>query len=583
MAMDASQLRSAISDLERECSQLERENNNMRYEINAICNSAQTATNSLVRSQNSAKRSLEDSTNVIEYSDKTLQAITAEQEHIGVLFRGFKNIETANKKIRELNNKIYFEFANFRMVRKIVRAFIDNTSLDMVSNELIYKSVEKEHLQSPDFWLSCAMLAIMHWKDDNESAAKRALDEAMKLDDRQTTLFFMSFNLLLGRKDAALKWFDYYQTTEKTGDDAGFILLLLHATNLREDADDEFTGRIKEYLVREYENSKSMNDTETMVELVKDHLVQCNSSDSFVFNTLRNHLKDYSTMANVLSMAKDNTAIMDFVEKTNSSSRGKGYIYIERFISKLLDTPDKKERAYTDEIAYNEAIIKHVGDLAEADADFKQRHHHDVSPLNLMSECVGWLFGSSGSECSDLARYNMFILCKDLIERAVQKYFREYRSKHKTVHPAAIKDYTTDMDFNNKMGELNKVEAFYTRKKESQLATVTNTSIIMCIVFASICFIGGIVSLVLNAGKEGNGLLVAMGFLFVLAVGLALGAVVNYFGNIKKRKNIVETTEKALDNAKRLVEALFTEHAQYIIMYDENDRLSDDIIFAVKR
>ena len=177
----------------------------------------------------------------------------------------------------------------------------------------------------------------------------------------------------------------------------------------------------------------------------------------------------------------------------------------------------------------------------------------------------------------------MFILCKDLIERAVQKYFREYRSKHKTVHPAAIKDYTTDMDFNNKTGELNKVEAFYTRKKESQLATVTNTSIIMCIVFASICFIGGIVSLVLNAGKEGNGLLVAMGFLFVLAVGLALGAVVNYFGNIKKRKNIVETTEKALDNAKRLVEALFTEHAQYIIMYDENDRLSDDIIFAVKR
>ena len=113
----------------------------------------------------------------------------------------------------------------------------------------------------------------------------------MKLDDRQTTLFFMSFNLLLGRKDAALKWFDYYQKTEKTGDDAGFILLLLHSTNLKDAGNDAFTKRIKQYLIEEYNRSRSMNRTDEMVELVKDHLVQYNSTENFVFDMLRRYLE----------------------------------------------------------------------------------------------------------------------------------------------------------------------------------------------------------------------------------------------------------------------------------------------------
>ena len=458
--MDASQLRSAINDLQRECNQLERENDIMRSEINAICNTAQAAAYSLAQSCNRATRTLENSTQVIEYSDQALHEVIAEQEHIGLLYRGFKNIESANKKIRELNNKVYFEFASFRMVRKIVRAFIDNINLDIVNPDLIYRSVEKEHLQSPDFWLSCSMLAIMHWKNDDEASAQKAIEMAMNLDDKQTTLFFMSFNLLMGRRDAALKWFEYYQKTKKTGSDAGVILLFLHATNLGGESNDPFTSRIKKYLFTEYERSKAMNKTEEMVELVKDHLVQYNTSDTFVFDMLRNHLKDYSTMSNVLSMAKDNAAILDFVEVTNHASRDKGFIYIERFINQVLDTPDKKERAYTDEIAYNEMIIKCVGNLADAEAEFKKQKRYEQAPLNLMSECIGWLFGGRSSDFSDLARYNMFILCRDLIEKAAQKYFAEYRCRHKLVHPAAIKDYATDMDFSNKAVELKKVDDF---------------------------------------------------------------------------------------------------------------------------
>ena len=581
--MDTSQIRSEISSLQSECSQIESENNSLRNEISDICNSVQSAANSLGNSYDAAKRTLDDSTDIIAYAENTLKTISKEQDDIEILYHGFKNIETANKKIRELNNKIYFEFSSFRTIRKIARAFIDNITLDIVTPDLIYKSVEKEHLQSPDFWLSYSMLAIMHWKDNNENSAIKALEQAMKLDERETILFFMSFNFLLERKEAALKWFECYKKLEKTGNDAEFILLLLHATNLREDVNDPLTKLIKSYLVEEYKKSIPMNQKNVMVENIKNHLVQCNSSETFVFDYLRNYVKDYPEMATILSMAKDNTAILDFVEKTNTISRGKGYLYIERFINTLLDTPDKKERIYTDEIDYNEAIIKCVGDLSKADKMYNEKHDHATAPLNLMQECIEWLFAGQSADISDVARSNIFLLCRNIIKEAAQKYFSEYRSKNKTTYTVRIKDYLTQTNFEDKSAENSKIEEFYNNKKITQLATVKNTSIILCIVFAVICFISGIVAFIYNRIMENNYMFIIMCAMLILTVFLSLSALIKSFKNKKKRKNIVESIDSSIIQTKSIVDSLFDEFKNYQSAYEDSDHIADEILFAIKR
>ncbi len=581
--MDASQLRSAISDLQRECNQIERENNVMRQEISAVCNSAMAATASLTRSYNNANSKLDNSTNVIEYADETLHAISNEQDHIAVLYQGFKNIETANKRIRELTNKIYFEFANFRMVRKIVRAFIDNISLDIVTPELIFKSVEKEHLQSPDFWLSCAMLAIMHWKGEDEKAAKRAIEQALSLDEKQTVVFFMMFNLLIGRRDAALKWFNCYKKIEKLGDDVEFILLLLHSVDLRSEKADKLTESIKEYLFEEYNKSIEMNDRGAIVTLIREHLVQYNSSENFVFDYLRNYVKDYAVMSEVLEMAKDNEAILNFVESTNHPSKDSSYIYVEKFISQLLDTPDKKERAYTDEIEYNEMIIKCVGELGKAEDEYKIYKEHKYSPLNLMKECVDWLFGSRSLEFSETARRNMFFLCKELIEDAAHNYFNEYRKNNRENHPVAIKDYQTTVNFKSREPELRKAEAFYEKKKASQLATVKDTAFILCIVFAALSLVAGVVAIIFAAVLD-NFLLVVLGIVLgVVAVLLVPLGILKFFSNKKKRKMIIASNDAMLIKVKEIICKLYEEYAQYITEYDRFDHVAEEIIFAIQR
>ncbi len=569
-------LRSAISQMQNECNRLASENSAMQSQINAICSSAQSAANSLARTRNKATNALDSSRSVIEQSDEIIRAVAAEQDNIGDIYRGFKNIETANKKIRDLNNKIYFEFVNFRMVRKIVRAFIDNVNLDIVKPEIIFKSIEKEHLQSPDFWLSCSMLAIMHWKDDDKDGADRAIKQALELDSRQTTLFFMSFNLLLGRKDAALKWFECYEKEEKSGADANVVLLLLHAINLRQEENDKLTEKIKEFLINQYEISKELNDEAEIVRDIRNHLVNGSGSALPSFNALRNYLKDYSEMSYVLTKARDTSAILGFVEATNTAPRSKGYIYIEKFINEILDTPDKKEKQYTDEIAYNEEIIRCVGDLALADSEWNKKHDHEVAPLNLMQECVTWLFYTSGAEISDVARSNMFLLCKDLIEKAFDDYVKDYRSKMKYAHPAVIKDYATTLDFNAREREIQKAELYYDNKKKAQLAAVKNTAIVLAIVFAVLCVAGAIVSVVFS-------LIPLMIVALVAAAACGVSAFVTNIRNKKKRDMICKKAIQDTENCTKILNSIFVDFDAYVKSYQEYDRVVEQVNYAVKR
>ncbi|MBR6728436.1 MAG: hypothetical protein IKM08_09615, partial [Clostridia bacterium] len=275
-------------------------------------------------------------------------------------------------------------------------------------------------------------------------------------------------------------------------------------------------------------------------------------------------------------------AILDFVETTNTATRNKGYIYIEKFISEILETPDKKERAYTDEIAYNEMIIRCVGDLGKADEEFNKVHDREVAPLNLMRECIDWLFGGSEVNISDVARSNMFLLCKDIISDAVKKYANEYRSCIRDVHPVGIRDYTTQMNFTNKNMEQQKVESYYRAKKMAQLSAVKNTSIVVSIVLAALLFIGGIASLIASF-SVGEGLLALMGVCLVAAIICGVNAVLSHFRNKRKRQKIAEDNAAALAAALEIIEHLFTEYAQYMNAYTENDNVIKDIEFAIAR
>ena len=108
---------------------------------------------------------------------------------------------------------------------------MDNMDLQMVSDDIIYKSIEKQHLQIPDYWLTCVLISVMAWKNDDRELADHAMARALELEKKDAAIFYMLFNIRIGREEAALKWFDVYQECELKGSDEKTFLLLFSLLN----------------------------------------------------------------------------------------------------------------------------------------------------------------------------------------------------------------------------------------------------------------------------------------------------------------------------------------------------------------
>lgn len=62
------------------------------------------------------------------------------------------------------------------------------------------------------------------WRNDDKELADRAMDRAIKLDKKNSAIFYMLFNLRMGREEAALKWFYTYQECDLKGSDQRALL-----------------------------------------------------------------------------------------------------------------------------------------------------------------------------------------------------------------------------------------------------------------------------------------------------------------------------------------------------------------------
>lgn len=141
---------SSVSEMQWKVNEARRENYELRNELNAIASGISNAYNRWDRLCNNISNTLHNGTKRVEASQNYMNAAYDMQGEIDNLYVLFKNIEMANKKIRECNNKKIYDFANYSAVRKIVSAMLDNLEVSLVSDETITRVVEIKHLQLPD-------------------------------------------------------------------------------------------------------------------------------------------------------------------------------------------------------------------------------------------------------------------------------------------------------------------------------------------------------------------------------------------------------------------------------------------------
>lgn len=489
-------LRAEVNNLQAQLRDIERANNQLRSEINAAVQSVNQADHDLKEYNDRIRNSLDSAVGKINGSvNRALDAYEL-QGQIDKLYVDFKNMELANKKIRTLNNKKYYDFNNYRTVRKIVKGMMDNLDLNMVSEPVVYKAIEKQHLVTPDYWLTCALISIMAWKSDDRLLAERAIECAFKLDQKNSCMFYMIFNMRMDRNEAAIKWFLQYQRCELKGSDAQTFLMLfsLISSSITDVVDEETERMISDYIHGLISGCMEQEgyDEETVIEEISSHYQSFFKPQNFEFPLLAKYCRDYSKINLTLGLAKNNENILEYILGIVNVTTEERNTYLKEYLNELLESPNAAEIDTYNEIEYNELIIAMKGDVEGAKAKFNAEIVKRAAEFNIISTIVDWLFDLGNEHINGQMRLNMFTLVKSFQEKAADVYFEKYRSTFKTVHPVTIMDYSTDMDLEDEHNEIVKIKNYCNDLQNGELSQVKNLAAYLIFAGGAACGVAAI-------------------------------------------------------------------------------------------
>lgn len=559
---------SELSEIQYKVNEQRRLNNELKNELSTIVNGVQNAYNKWNNLCSNISNSLNAGAQRVNASQGSINAAYEMQAEIDNMYILFKNIELANKKIRECNNKKIYDFANYSAVRKIVSAILDNVEKSFVSDAVITKSVEVKHLQVPDYWLTCALLSIMAWRNDNKKLAEQALEKACQLDKKETAVFFLAFNLRMGRESAAIKWFEYYQSCDLSGEDDKTFLLLFSIVNkvINENCSDVLVSKVNDFIKKVISDdmTNSGYNEEEVLSRISMYLRRFIPNESIGYSVLLKYCKERDYLQSEMMLAKANINILDFILKTVNVSDEEKKNYLNSFIENVVKKPNSVELEVNDEIEYNELIIKYQGNIDRAKEEFDSIKSHRENEFDIVIEMIDWIYKSEQKEeVNPMVKANMLSISKDLNMKSVERHFDNYRKSFKTNYAIQIEGYETTANLTDESGECAKIKTYMSEQKNAALSSVKTW----------IAFIGFGVALLSIIGAFA----VAVPLLAFTVIGIAFGVIYLLVCKSKKASIIRDYDNKA-SVYEGIMKNMISEFDSYSKKYKEYDSYSEKII-----
>ena len=559
-------LQSELNALERELSQAQQINRELRGELSTITNGVSNANKELSDYNSKIRNTLDNCNGTMNSSHQRVVDAIALQGEIEVLYTRFKHVELANKKIRECNNKKYYDFANYRTVRKIVQGIMDNLDVQMVSDKTITKSVEVQHLQTPDYWLTCVLISVMAWRNNDKELADRAMARAINLDKKNSAIFYMLFNLRMGRDEAALKWFYTYQECELKGSDQRTFLMLfsLVSKTLSDTVDENTKNEVFSFIKKVIDaNMKASGyDEDEIIARIKHYFNRMQPSDQLQYSMLRKCCGEFDQLTSTMMQAKNNVNILEFILKTSNVPEEQKNTFLKGYIDELIASPNQAEKEVYDEIAYNELVIKLEGDVTAAKEQFDAEQTKKANDLNLIAEMIDWIYERESQEVNGQIKLSMFTLTKMLQEKAAESHVEDYRARRKNNYAATLGEYSTTINFKREDEEYDKIKKFYTEKKDAELATIK--------AWPAYIGFGVAVAALIGCFFVGFGLL-------VLTLGGAGYGAFKLLSNKSHVKQCEQKCEEGIKATSETMSKLFAEFKQYNKELDEYDAYYEQI------
>ena len=306
--------------------------------------------------------------NEVKIINSSIKDLISEIRETTILTNAKQSISLAQDEI----NKKYGHYDN---IRRQVGGLFQAIEVGSIDTNSINTLKQKALVNTPDYWLSSAFVAICAWLNNNEEESINALKDAIKKDDEKTSLFFSLINLKFNRYDSSFMWLKRYldmQDSSKIENKIVPILDTLTSGIFNREEKDYFLNKMFAWT---NELSSTTNYKNAQINRWLDYLIYLLDGKDFdeyyYVKQYTNKYNDINRLTNVNVAQKRiyyyfTDLINEKEELTISPSD-----QIDKIINLLIYNYENDELDLRKDIAKNKLIIEENGNTSKAESKFK--------------------------------------------------------------------------------------------------------------------------------------------------------------------------------------------------------------------
>ncbi|MFF4573357.1 hypothetical protein [Streptomyces sp. NPDC001410] len=280
------------------------------------------------------------------------------------------NVQRAETRIGAIEDKIDHEFGHHKTVRRTAVGMLQAFDIGLVSEDNVRLVGDQLMLQTPRYWLAPALVALASWSADDRTLCERAVDEAFRRSPDRTSLFFALVLRRQGRSEGAVRWLRHYLLAQDPAALGREFAVILEAI-----AQGAFGLVGRELLDRTLAEWRSqlMDSADAQARQVRrwrDELESLRGpSQAAEFPRLAAVSPQWVTLDGVLSSARGQQPVLDkyraiMDREFQPSERIEDAV--DDILDRLVSEYDNEELPLRRDLAFNQAVVDHDGDLTAA-------------------------------------------------------------------------------------------------------------------------------------------------------------------------------------------------------------------------
>lgn len=285
--------------------------------------------------------------------------------------RGSTFVSNAQNEILLKENELNKKYGHYDLVRRKINGILNSMDLNTIKKNTLLTQSEQSLLNTPDYYLSYALVALCAWFRNEKKLARKALNKSLNLNDSKTSLLFCLIHLRLNRNETALKWLKRYLNAQDPNNMDNDIINVLES--LVSDAYSiNMTDLILSY-INDWCNKLSNDDNinnyqiERWKEFFNDTIDTVEDTE-YPFSTA--YVVNFNHLKNKLALSYSyNNAYAKFLELLNNNEQKEKNI--DELLNSLLFSYEENEAELRKDILKNKLIIECKGNIEEANKKYE--------------------------------------------------------------------------------------------------------------------------------------------------------------------------------------------------------------------